>query len=139
MEKYLHRWVDSILAQSFKNFELILIDDGSKDASAGICESYAETDNRVTVIRQKNQGVSAARNAGLDRCRGEWVCFVDADDYISDNYLMAVEGSRADIMIVNYITITPQQEKKQGFTIPQQIVYEGDLNSFFSQYILSCL
>ena len=93
----------------------------------------------MTVIRQKNQGVSAARNAGLDRCRGEWVCFVDADDYISDNYLMAVEGSRADIMIVNYITITPQQEKKQGFTIPQQIVYEGDLNSFFSQYILSCL
>lgn len=85
-EKYLHRCIDSILTQSYGNFELILIDDGSPDNSGTICDEYAEKDNRVKVIHQKNAGVSAARNKGLDNSQGVWVSFIDSDDYIEKSY-----------------------------------------------------
>lgn len=86
-EKYLHRCVDSILSQSFTNFELLLIDDGSSDKSSEICDKYAENDTRVRVFHKENGGVSSARNVGLDNANGEWVTFVDSDDYVYDNYL----------------------------------------------------
>ena len=81
VEQYLRRCVDSILAQTFTDFECILIDDGSPDNCPAICDEYAERDNRIIVIHQKNAGVSAARNAGLDLARGEWIGFVDSDDW----------------------------------------------------------
>lgn len=84
VEKYLRRCVDSILAQTFTDFELILVDDGSPDGCPAICDEYAEKDSRVRVIHQENKGVSAARNAGLDMARGEYVCFVDGDDEVSE-------------------------------------------------------
>ena len=84
-EVYLHRCVDSLLSQSFKDFELLLVDDGSVDSSADICDEYANGDERVRVFHKKNGGVSSARNLGLDNARGEWVVFVDADDWIVDN------------------------------------------------------
>ena len=84
-EVYLHRCVDSVLSQSFKDFELLLVDDGSVDSSADICDEYANGDERVRVFHKKNGGVSSARNLGLDNARGEWVVFVDADDWIVDN------------------------------------------------------
>ncbi|WP_010254886.1 glycosyltransferase family 2 protein [Treponema primitia] len=80
-EKYLHKCVDSILAQTFTDFECILIDDGSPDTCREICDGYALKDCRIIVIHQKNAGVSAARNAGLDIARGEWIGFVDSDDW----------------------------------------------------------
>lgn len=83
VEKYLHRCIDSILAQTFTDFELILVDDGSPDNCGKICDEYAEKNSRVRVIHQTNNGVSAARNAGLDVAHGEYVCFVDGDDYIA--------------------------------------------------------
>ena len=81
-EKYLRRCVDSILSQTFANFELLLIDDGSKDASGAICDDYAANDPRVRVFHKQNGGVSSARNFGIDNARGEWISFVDADDWL---------------------------------------------------------
>ncbi len=86
-EGYLARGIDSILAQSYKDFELILVDDGSKDDSGAICDDYARHDSRVKVIHQQNAGVSAARNAGLKAAQGEWVTFVDSDDLVLDCFL----------------------------------------------------
>ena len=81
-EKYLHRCIDSILAQTFTDFELLLIDDGSKDNSGKICDEYVDMDSRVRVLHKENGGVSSARNMGLDHARGEWITFVDSDDWI---------------------------------------------------------
>lgn len=86
-EKYLHRCIDSILSQTFTDFELLLIDDGSKDKSGAICDEYALKDSRVRVFHKENGGVSSARNVGLDNACGEWISFVDSDDWIALGYL----------------------------------------------------
>ena len=86
-EKFLQRCIDSVLAQTYQDFELLLIDDGSKDSSDTICDEYAAQDTRVKVFHKENGGVSSARNVGLDNARGEWITFVDSDDYIEENYL----------------------------------------------------
>lgn len=86
---YLRQCLDSILRQSFRDYELLLIDDGSTDESGDICEEYAERDPRIRVFHQPNAGVSAARNRGLDEALGEWICFIDSDDTVEPFYLMA--------------------------------------------------
>ncbi|WP_010255478.1 glycosyltransferase family 2 protein [Treponema primitia] len=80
-EKYLQKCVDSILSQTFTDFECILVDDGSPDKSSDICDEYAVRDSRIFVIHQKNSGRSSARNAGLNIAKGEWIGFIDADDW----------------------------------------------------------
>ena len=87
VEQYLRRCLDSIVAQTFTDWECILIDDGSPDNCGTICDEYAAKDSRFRVIHQKNAGVSAARNAGLDVARGEWITFIDSDDWIEVDYL----------------------------------------------------
>ena len=82
VEKYLCRCIDSILAQTFTDFELLLIDDGSKDSSGEICEEYAGKDARIRVFHRQNGGVSTARNLGIDKAKGEWIYFVDSDDVV---------------------------------------------------------
>ncbi len=86
-ESYLHSCVDSILSQTFSDFEVFLVDDGSPDNCGTICEEYAKKDSRVHVIHQENQGQSAARNAALKQAKGTWVCFVDSDDLIHPQML----------------------------------------------------
>ena len=86
-EAYLHRCVDSILLQSFQDFEVLLIDDGSPDKSGEICDEYAKKDSRVRVFHKENGGVSSVRNLGLDKAVGEWISFVDSDDYLKLNAL----------------------------------------------------
>lgn len=86
-EKWLHRCVDSILAQTMEDFELLLIDDGSPDSSGEICDEYAVKDSRVRVFHKENGGVSSARNLGLDNAHGEWISFVDSDDWVEVDYL----------------------------------------------------
>lgn len=86
-ECWLRRCVDSILAQTFTDFELLLIDDGSTDASGVICNEYAKQDSRVRVFHKPNGGVSSARNLGLDNACGEWITFCDADDYVYPEWL----------------------------------------------------
>lgn len=85
-EQYLPRCIDSILSQTFTDFELLLIDDGSTDSSGTICDEYAQKDSRVRVFHKENGGVSSARNHGLDNAVGEWITFVDSDDYILSNF-----------------------------------------------------
>ena len=91
VEPYIHRCIDSILAQTFVDFDVILVDDGSPDSCGEICENYAKIDNRVIVIHQKNEGLSSARNAGIDwalsKSNSEWITFIDSDDWIHKRYL----------------------------------------------------
>lgn len=82
VEKYLHSCIESILNQTFNNYELILINDGSTDSSSNICSQYASKDSRIIVVNQNNQGLSAARNSGLHIAKGKYVSFVDSDDII---------------------------------------------------------
>lgn len=81
-EKYLDQCIQSILSQTYTDYELLLVDDGSTDSSGVICDRYAEQDSRVREFHKPNGGVSSARNMGLDNARGEWIGWVDSDDYI---------------------------------------------------------
>lgn len=85
VEKYLRKCLDSLINQTYKNLEIIVVDDGSTDNSVKICDEFANKDNRITVIRQKNGGISIARNVGLDKMTGSYVIFVDSDDYLEIN------------------------------------------------------
>ncbi len=111
VEKYLSRCVDSILNQTYQDFELILVNDGSPDNCGKICDEYAEKDNRIYVIHKENGGLSDARNAGLDwmfaNSKSEWLTFVDSDDWIHPQYLEvmldAVINNGALMSICNYV------------------------------------
>ena len=87
VERYLPRCLDSVLAQTFADFELLLIDDGSPDRSPAICDQYAAKDPRIQVFHKPNGGVSSARNLGIDHAQGSFIAFIDADDYIEPNFL----------------------------------------------------
>jgi len=107
VEQYLHRCIDSILAQTYSDFELILVDDGSPDNSGKICDEYMKKDIRVKVIHKINNGVSSARNAAIDICEGEYISFVDSDDFIDTDmlenmYNCAVSNS-VDIVMSNFL------------------------------------
>lgn len=84
-ERFIRRCLDSLINQTYSNIEIILVNDGSNDKSKELIEEYAASDNRISLYSQKNQGVSVARNAGVDRAKGQYVMFVDADDYIEPN------------------------------------------------------
>ena len=110
VEPYLRRCVDSILAQTFTDFELILVDDGSPDNCGAICDEYAAQDSRIHVIHQENGGLSAARNAGIDwtfdNSDSQWISFIDSDDWVHPQYLeylyRAVAESGADASVCVY-------------------------------------
>ena len=105
-EKYLDKTISSVLQQTYKNYELILIDDGSKDNSLEICNKYKNKDKRIRLIKQENLGVSATRNKGLEIADGEFVCFMDADDYIEPNmleeYIKIYKLYKSDLIISGY-------------------------------------
>lgn len=102
VEPYIHRCVDSILAQTFTDFELILVDDGSPDNCPAILDEFAATDERIKVIHKINGGVSSARNAGLDIAAGEYVTFVDSDDEVTKNYLEHLFRPQFDLVVTSY-------------------------------------
>ena len=107
-EQYLHRCIDSILTQSYTDFELLLVNDGSKDASGAICDEYATQDTRVRVFHKENGGVSSARNIGLDNAQGEYITFCDADDYVGEDWLAAYSeaiANNVDLAIQGYYAI----------------------------------
>lgn len=106
VEEYLGQCLDSVLAQSYENFEAICIDDGSTDSSLNILKKYEKKDKRIKIISQKNQGVSVARNAGLDAARGEYISFVDSDDAIDAEFIKTMltaleENPQADFAWVD--------------------------------------
>ena len=95
-EKYLRRCVDSILAQTFTDFELLLVNDGSTDGSGAICDEYAQKDSRVRVFHKENGGVSSARNIGIDNAQGDWITFIDSDDRIEQRHLYLLYEARTE-------------------------------------------
>ena len=98
VEKYLDRCIASIVNQTYKKLEIILVDDGSSDSSAEICDKWSKMDKRVTVVHKDNNGSAAARNSGLDIAKGEFISFIDSDDYISNQmYSVLVEGMNSDV------------------------------------------
>ena len=108
-EKYLSRCIESIINQTYKNLDIILVDDGSLDRCGEICDEYAESDSRVRVIHKNNEGVSSARNAGLDAITGEYVTFIDADDYVSEKYIETLYkymDSDTDMVISNAVMVS---------------------------------
>ncbi len=113
-EKFLHRCLDSLLMQTYQDFELILVNDGSPDNSSQICDEYAQRDARIRVFHKKNGGVSSARNLGLKEAKGEWIGFVDSDDRVNNKFLESVIISEnTDIIHFGY-----QKELKSGNKIP---------------------
>ena len=107
-EKSLSRCVESIFSQSFKDFELIIVDDGSTDSTAEICDLYAKKDKRVKAIHKSNGGVSSARNTGLDLARGSYVAFIDSDDTVDSSYLETLmENAQYDFVTSGFQTEGP--------------------------------
>ena len=135
VEKYLRKCIESILEQDEKDFELILVDDGSQDKSGIICDEYAKKDSRIIVLHNSNQGPSMARNAGLDICNGKYVTFVDSDDYIENNYLTImlekIEKKNADLVICGY---------RQIMNLKSEIhAVSGDAEIFQDEFIKGLL
>lgn len=113
VEQYLPHCIDSILVQSFTDFELLLIDDGSKDKSGEICDEYVEKDSRVKVFHKENGGVSSARNVGIEASNGEWICFVDSDDYVKTEWLENyAQYTDSDLQIQGYVLVSPDTPSK---------------------------
>lgn len=109
VEKYLEKCIDSIINQDYKNLEIILVDDGSPDRCPQICDEYAQKDSRIKVIHKENGGLSDARNAGIKVATGEYIAFIDSDDYITENYISTlmytIKKYDADISACNYIKL----------------------------------
>ena len=102
VENVLHYCIDSILNQTYKDFELILVDDGSPDNSRKICDEYAQKDSRIKVVQKKNGGLSDARNAGMAVATGKYISFIDSDDYVSDDFfecLLDVMNKKTAILL----------------------------------------
>ena len=104
VEKYLKRCLDSVVNQTYKNLEIILVDDGSTDKSGNICDEYAAKDKRIIVIHKENGGLSDARNKGLDICTGDYISFIDSDDWIENGFYEYVVNNVKDndLLIFDY-------------------------------------
>jgi glycosyltransferase len=148
-EKYLRRCVDSILAQTYTDFELLLIDDGSTDGSPAICDEYAALDSRVRVFHKPNGGVSSARNLGLDHARGEWITFCDADDYVYPEWLQNYDiESVTDADLINqgaksnadiFRDANPVSELSFSFYgPPSEFIEESTQNGLFGYLWIKC-
>lgn len=140
VEKYLHKCVDSVLAQTYRNIEVILVDDGSPDGCPGICDVYGKKDRRVKVIHKVNGGLSDARNEGLDIARGEFIAFVDSDDFISPRMIemlyISLYKNSADIAICGVSDIyedVPQGVLSSENYIREKKIISGELAT---EYIL---
>lgn len=128
VEPYLRKCLDSILAQTLRNVEIILVDDGSPDHCGAICDEYAAKDDRITVIHQQNAGASAARNAGLRIATGRYLAFVDSDDWLEDDmyeYLLSLaEETKADLVQCGIFWEENGQTEKQ-FVLPEDKQISG--------------
>lgn len=131
-EKYLCQCIDSILSQSYTDFELLLIDDGSKDKSGDICDEYARKDDRVRVFHKENGGVSSARNLGLDNAKGEWVTFVDSDDCLNSRAFDLLSNlPDVDLVICSYSESRNYNNTRENIIFQDSLCVESrDLRAF---------
>lgn len=100
-EMFIGKCIDSVLAQTYSNWELIAVDDGSRDNTFGILKKYAEVDSRIRVIHQENQGPGIARNTGIAEAKGNYVVFIDSDDYIEKDYFLLLSNHNEDVVFIN--------------------------------------
>lgn len=118
VEKYLETCMESLVGQTYEDFEIVVIDDGSTDGSGAICDKWAEKDSRVRVFHQQNAGVAVARNVGLELARGEYIAWVDSDDYVDKRYLEgllhAKETTGADMVMCSFYTDTDGEVEYTG-------------------------
>lgn len=118
IKKYIERCLKSLLVQNYKNIEIIVVDDGATDGSGEICDRFAKLDNRVRVFHKKNGGLSSARNFGIKKARGEYICLVDGDDYVERDFVGAMleiaEGKNADIVVCGYNGMVPADKTLSG-------------------------
>ena len=146
VELYLRRCLDSVLNQTYTNLEIILVDDGSPDGCPQICDEYAVKDKRIIVIHKENGGLSAARNAGLDICKGEYISFIDSDDWVSEKYIETLFNistkENADIAIGEYISTSGNILKEQNSIFIKTFSSKEALFRLFSKnnttYTISC-
>lgn len=128
-QDYIDRCIKSIIGQSYTDFELILVDDGSPDKAGTICDEYAGKDNRIKVIHQKNSGQSVARNNALKVATGDYYCFIDSDDYVADNLLerlySLITEKDADISLVSYQTFTGEIAEADSKISPDIVTYSN--------------
>ena len=129
VEPYLKKCLDSIIGQSYKDLEILIIDDGSTDYSGNICDEYEELDDRIRVFHTENKGLSCARNLGLDEAKGEWIGFVDSDDWIEPNMYEALlnkaEETGADVVECGFYRDYPMKPIKQ--TVNEKVVTGSDV------------
>ena len=142
VELYLRRCLDSIVSQTYQNLEIILVDDGSPDNCGKICDEYAEKDDRIRVIHQKNAGLGFARNSGLEICTGEYIMFVDSDDYLSTDCVEVLYkklfNDNSDMVVGNYSEVYDDGTAQKGY---YQCCYDcvmsrDDVLKNFSSHIL---
>ena len=100
-ENYVGRCIESVQAQTYNNWQMILVDDGSKDKSLEICQKYADVDDRISVIHQENAGPGIARNTGIAKASGNYVVFIDSDDYIEKDYFQLLAKHNEDVVFIN--------------------------------------
>lgn len=130
VEKYLDRCIKSILSQTYKDFELVLIDDGSPDNCPKMCDDYEKIDNRVRVIHKTNGGLSDARNVGTNQAQGEFITYIDSDDYVSKDYLKTLwnlkERYNADITVTGICKFYEGEEPWKNKNGAKEFVYSGE-------------
>lgn len=140
-EAYLHRCVDSLLAQTFTDFEILLIDDGSPDRSGEICDEYATKDNRIRVIHKENGGVSSARQCGIDNARGEYTIHADPDDWVEPDMLEELYSTarkeHADMVICDFYEHLNNQTNRYECK-PTSLDHHTVLHELFQQLLGSC-
>lgn len=136
VEDYLTKCIDSLICQTYKNIEIILIDDGSPDNSGNICDEYAQKDGRIVVIHQSNGGVSSARNIALDICKGEYIMFVDGDDWVEPNFceeaIRMIHSNGVDCVSFGYYEYTNGVKSIKKTSRPRHISSEEAIKSIIN-------
>ncbi|MDD7136018.1 MAG: glycosyltransferase family 2 protein [Bacteroidales bacterium] len=140
IENYIRVCIESILAQTYESFELILVDDGSKDNSGILCDEYAAIDSRVKVIHKENGGVSSARNTGLQQAKGKWIMHVDGDDWIEpdmiESLIEAANATEADLVFGDFMKYGPNAGNKQ---LPSWNSDKIDSMSRYISYVMTTI
>ena len=139
VEKYLNKCVKSIINQTYKNLEIILVDDGSPDNCGKICDKLAERDDRIRIIHKKNGGLSSARNAGIEIANGEYIGFVDSDDYIDNDMFETlynnIKDNNADLSIIGYQIETIDNKVIKYFELEEKIYEYESLIRYIKSHI----
>lgn len=143
-ERSLKRCVESLLGQTYPNIEILLIDDGAKDGSPQICDKFAEMDNRVIVIHKENGGVSSARNIGIKRANGEYIQFVDSDDWIAQDYteklVAGLEMNDSELVIGGMVFIQDKNQEVRTLkerSIKEKQIWEKQFGFLYKEYFLN--